>query len=694
MFKFFLFFVFAFSSNFLKGEDMEEPKAKKIEYIIEKHNDKRIDYYYWLKERDSKEVLDYLKKENEYAEYILKDSQKMRNKIYKELKSKIKESYSTALTKYKDYFYYAKYLKGKEYPVYYRKNVKSGKTEKILDVNLMARRKEFCHVTSLKVSPDQNLLAYAADFIGRRFYTIYLKDLKTGKMMEEKIENATHNFVWGADSKTIYYVKQDSETLRWDSLFSYDILKKNSVEVYREKDETFSIEISKSNTERYLFLNITSTLNNEVRYLDLSQKEAEFKIFKPRETELEYSVEDGEDVFYVLHNKNAKNFKLSYVDKNLDFSKIENWKELIAHKDDVLIENFEVFKNRLVVQERKNGVVMFKVLNRDNGDIKYINFKDEVYSASFGENLEYETDYFRYYYESMVIPPTVYDYSFKTGDSLLVKRKEVPNYDPSLYETKRLWVDSRDGTKIPVSIVYKKDKKDKVYVYGYGSYGYSLDADFNSSIFPLVDRGFVYAIVHVRGGSELGRKWYEDGRKLKKKNTFYDFIDVSENLKKTYSTTGILVAEGGSAGGLLMGAIANMSDLYTAIIAEVPFVDCLTTMLDPTIPLTTSEYDEWGNPNIKEYYDYIKSYSPYDNVYKKCYPNMLVTSGYYDSQVQYWEPAKWVAKLREHNTCRDNLIILKTDMRSGHGGKTGRYEYLKDLAFNYSFVLKVSDIKD
>jgi len=686
-------FIFVVSLNsFVKGEIMEKPVAKKIPQKLEIHEDVRIDNYFWLKNRDSKDVLDYLNLENKYTEYVMKDTKKLQKQLYKELLSRIKEDDITPLFRYKDYEYFKEFLKGKEYPVYFRKNLKDGKKEILVDVNKIAKGKKYCHLKSINPSPNQDMLAWAVDFKGRRFYTIYIKDLKTGKIFNKKIENVTSNFVWDNESKKIYYVKQDTETLRWDSVWVYDIEKNENKRIYFENDETFSVSVSKSNTEDYVFIDITSTLTTEVRYIKLNENPFEAKVFRYREKGLEYSIEDGKDCFYIIHNKNAKNFKISYIEKDKDYSDINLWKDFLPHRDDVLIESVDVFKNYVVVSERKDGLVNFRVIDRKTGNFKYIKFNDEVYSVFPYYNDEYDSDFFRYTYESMITPPTIYDYNFLDEKNIVVKKKEVPNYDQSLYETKRIWIKARDGVMVPVSIVYKKNSpKDKLYIYGYGAYGYSIDAVFNSTIFPLIDRGFVYAIAHIRGGSELGRKWYEDGRQLKKKNTFYDFIDATKALVEMgYGSFGHIYAEGGSAGGLLMGAISNMAnDLYNGIIAEVPFVDVLTTMLDKTIPLTTGEFDEWGNPEIKEYYDYIKSYSPYDNVEKKCYPNMLVTSGYYDSQVQYFEPAKWVAKLREYNTCNDRLILLKTDMSSGHSGKSGRYEYLKDIAFNYAFVMKV-----
>jgi len=694
--KYFVFIAVLIFCVFIKGEDMKEPVAKKIPHKLEIHNDVRIDNYFWLKNRDAKDVIDYLKLENKYTEFKMKDTKKLQKDLYKELLLRIKEDDQTPLFKYKDYEYFKKFLKGKEYPIYLRKNLDTKKEEILVDVNKVGKGKEYCHFTQLQPSPDQNFIAFAVDFKGRRFYSVYIKDLKTGKMLDRKIENITSNFVWDNESKKIYYVKQDSETLRWDSVWVYDIEKNENKKIYFEDDETFSVSVSKSNSEDYIFIDITSTLTTEVRYLKLSENYFEPKIFRKREKGLEYSIEDGRDCFYILHNKDAKNFKISKVKKNSDYSDMNLWEEVMGHRDDVLIEGFEVFKDYLVISERKEGLINFRIIDRKTGNFKYIKFNDEDYSASSYYNMEYNSQFFRYTYESMITPPMIYDYNLYNDEKIILKKKEIPNYVQNLYEAKRVWIKARDGENVPVSLVYKKDsKKDKLYIYGYGSYGYSIDCDFNSTIFPMVDRGFVYAIAHIRGGSELGRRWYEDGRQLKKKNTFYDFIDATKALVDMgYGSLGHIYAEGGSAGGLLMGAISNMAnDLYSGIIAEVPFVDVLTTMLDKSIPLTTGEFDEWGNPEIKEYYDYIKTYSPYDNVEKKCYPNMLVTTGYNDSQVQYWEPAKWVAKLRDYNTCKDKLILLKADMSTGHSGKSGRYEYLKDIAFNYAFVMKVENLE-
>lgn len=676
----------------LEGGKMKAPLPVKEPYKMELHGDIRIDNYYWMRERDSKKVLDYLRKENRYTDNFMKDYKTFEKKIFNELKAMVKEDDETAKVKYKNYLYFRRYKKGKDFPIYLRQHIGSGKIEKLLDVNEIAKGKKYCHLQSFKVSPNEDLAAYVVDFKGRRFYTLYIKDLKdkNDRGYIRKIENVTLNFVWGADSNTLYYVKQDTQTLRWFEVYKYDIPSNRSELIYKEEDERFYVYLTKSLSERYIFLTSEATLTTEVRYIDLHKGDHNLELFRKREKDVEYHIEDGGDFFFIRHNLHAKNFKISVVAKAVNTSDTSNWIDFIPSREDVFIQDFEVFDRFIAVFERSNAIVNLRIISKDKSYDKYISFPDEVYVVTSGENMEYKTDVYRYEYESPITPPSVYDYDLKNSNSILVKQKEFPGYDPKLYEVKRLWIEVRDGVKVPTTIISKKgDIGEKLLIYGYGSYGYSIDPYFNFTIFPLINRGFSYAIAHVRGGGEMGMDWYDNGRLLNKKNTFNDFIDVTRYLKDNgYGRKGIF-ANGASAGGLLMGAVANMAgELYKGIIAEVPFVDCLTTMLDPTIPLTTSEYDEWGDPNLEEYYYYIKSYSPYDNVERKPYPNMLITAGYHDSQVQYWEPAKWAAKLREHNTA-DTVILLKTDMSAGHSGKIGRYKSLQDIAFKYAFIFKV-----
>lgn len=675
----------------LIGVSMEIPHASKKPFVVEFHGDKRVDNYYWLRNRDSKEVIDYLKKENKYTKFFMSDFKEVERQIYNELKRMIKEDDETDHVKYKNYFYFKRFYRGKNYPVYYRKGVLNDNVEELIDLNNLAEGKRYFHLQSFKVSPDEDFIAWAEDHVGRRFYSIFIKNVKQKNSKPIKIlDDVTLNFVWGKTSGTIYYVKQDKETLRWNEVYKYDIVSGKSKLIYREEDMSFYVYLSKSKSEKYIFINSESTLTSEVRYIALNESEDELFLFKPRKKEIEYEIEDGGDVFYIRHNIDAENFKISFVKKDCDLSNHYNWIDFIDGRSDVFVEDFEVFKNFLAIFERKDGLLNLRIISKDKAVDKYIEVKDEVYVVSPGENLEYDSDFYRYNYESPVTPPSVYDYDFKNSKSILVKQKEYPSYTADRYEVKRLWAEVRDKTKVPVTLVSKKgEKSENLLVYGYGAYGYSLDPEFDFSIFPLIERGFSYAIIHVRGGGELGRKWYDEGRLLQKKNTFYDFIDSTIYLRSIGYGKRHVFANGASAGGLLMGAIANMApDLYYGIIAEVPFVDCLNTMLDETIPLTTYEYDEWGNPKEKVFYDYIKSYSPYDNVEKKKYPHILVTAGYHDSQVQYWEPAKWVAKLRENNLS-NSVILLKTDMDSGHAGQTARYKKLREIAFKYSFIMKL-----
>ncbi|MCX7641740.1 MAG: S9 family peptidase [Elusimicrobiales bacterium] len=672
---------------------MNPPIAFKKPFKMEVHGDIRIDDYYWMRERGTKEVIKYLKDENKYTSYIMKDYRNIQKSFFIELKSMIKDDDQTAKVKYKNYLYFKKYLKGKDYPIYYRERISDKKVEKIVDINKIAKGKKYCHVPEIQISPDESFAIFATDFVGRRFYSIYIIDLnKSKKTFYKLLDNTSSNFVWGRDSKTIYYVKQDSQTLRWKDVYEYDLENKRSRLIYSEEDPTYSVYISKSLSEKYIFINSQSTLTTEVRYIDLEN--GDLKLFKKREKGLEYYVEDGGEFFFIKHNKDAKNFKISVIAKNSDTHDINKWLDFIPHRDNVFIDDYDVLKDFIAVFERKDALLSLRIISKDKKYDKYVSFQDDVYVISPGTNLEYDSKFYRYEYESPVNPPSIYDYDITNSKSILIKTKEYPNYDSSKYFVKRIWADSRDGKKISITFVGKKDMNpDNLLIYGYGSYGYSIDPIFNFTIFPLINSGFGYAIAHVRGGGELGRDWYDDGRLLNKKNTFNDFIDVTLYLKKLGYGSNSIFAEGGSAGGLLMGAIANMApELYTGIIAQVPFVDCLTTMLDETIPLTTSEYDEWGDPKIKEHYYYIKSYSPYDNVSKKKYPNLLITAGYHDSQVQYWEPAKWTAKLRQNNTS-NSIILLKTDMSSGHWGKIGRYKSLYDIAFNYSFILRVLEKK-
>lgn len=670
------------------------PHPEKKPLSLEKHEDIRLDQYHWLRERENPEVLDYLKKENEYTKAVMQPVQALESTLFNELKSRMKEDESSVPAKDGPYFYSARYEIGQQYPLYFRqKENLTAKEEILIDVPMLAKGKSFFQTTGPRVSPNHEMLAYGVDTMGRRFYTIFFKDLQKGKVLENKIENVTGNFVWANDNETLFYSEQNPETLRSERIFRYNIKTQKKELVYFEPDETFSVYVYKSLSDKFIYIQSNSTLTTEVQYLDANQPEQPFKIFSERERGHEYSVTDGEDRFYILTNKNAKNFKV--VTAELDATKQKNWREIIPHRTDTLIEDITVFKKYIVLDERKNGLTQIQITDRNGKKSYYIPFADESYLAGVGDNREFDTEWLRFDYESMRLPDSVYDMNLNTHEQVLKKTREVPNFNPELYKTERIFIQARDGAQVPISLLMKKDHKkdasDSILIYGYGSYGANMDPWFDPDVFSLIDRGFVFAKAHIRGGSEMGREWYDQGRTLNKKNTFYDFIDCTEALtKQKYANPKKVYAMGGSAGGLLMGAIMNMRpDLYHGVVAQVPFVDVITTMLDDTIPLTTGEYDEWGNPHEKAAYDYIKSYSPYDNVRDLPYPNTLVTTGLHDSQVQYWEPAKWVAKLRDHNK-GSSVILLKTDMEAGHGGASGRYDQLKETATEYAFLLMLN----
>ncbi len=693
---------FAFIALGLSGfaRAAEPPEAKKIPYKLEKFGQVRVDDYYWLKDRKNPEVMAYLKAENAYAAAETRHTEKLQSELFREMKGRIKEDDSTVPFKYRGYYYYKTYKKGLEYPVYARRKAVDGaKEEVLLDVNGLAKGKAFCQVGFPAIRPDQKMIAYAVDTGGRRFYDVYFKDLGTGKLYGDKITASSGNMVWANDNRTLLYVKQNPETLRWERVLAHELGRLKDREVYYEPDEAFEVSVARSNTEKYIFLRSGATLSTEYRILDAANPAAPPLLFQARQPGLEYDIEDGGGFFYVLNNGGARNFKVSICPSS-DTSKTA-WSDIVPSREDTLIEYMDVFQNWLVLKERSKAQGSFHILDRSTAAERYINFDEPAYMTDLGDNYEYRTDSLRVTYESLTTPDSVYDVDLRTGDKKLMKRREVMGgFNPADYKEERLWFAARDGEQVPVSIVYRKNikldsGKNPLHIYSYGSYGYSSDPYFSTIRLSLLDRGFICAIPHIRGGSEMGRRWYEEGRQLKKKNTFNDFIDATRFLiARGYTSPRHIYAEGGSAGGLLMGAVANMApELYHGILAEVPFVDVLTTMLDPDIPLTTGEYDEWGNPNVKEYYDYILSYSPYDNVERKAYPNMLVTTGLNDSQVQYWEPAKWVAKLRALKTDK-NLLLLKTDMDTGHGGKSGRFESLKLTAFEYAFILDLEGIKE
>jgi len=682
-------------------ENIQPPDAQKKPKELTIHGDTRIDNYYWLNDRDNPEVIEYLKAENKYAESVLKPTEDFQEKLFNEMKSRIKETDQSVPYFFNGYYYYTRYEKGKEYPFYCRKKeTLNAEEEVMLNVNKMAKGYDFYRVTGINVSPDNKLLAFGVDTVSRRKYTIYIKNLETGELLSENIPVTNGSVAWANNNKTFFYTRKDDVTLRSNKIFRHTLGNdyQSDQEIYHEADETFRTNIYKSKSQKYLIISSGSTLSNEYRILDANNPDGNFKIVQPRERGLEYSIAHSGDYFYIRTNLNAKNFRLMRTPVHKTNKKF--WKEVIPHRNDVFLEGIEVFNNYLVAEERKDGLNNIRIINQLTEDEHYINFDEEVYMTYVSNNPEMGTDILRFSYTSMTTPASTYDYNMKTRKRELKKQQEVlGDFDPSNYETKRLWATADDGTKIPMSIVYRKgiklDGNNPALIYGYGSYGATMSPYFSSTRLSLLDRGFVYAIAHIRGSQYMGRQWYEDGKLLKKMNTFTDFNDCAEYLiEQKYTNTDKLFAMGGSAGGLLMGAIVNLQpELYKGVVAAVPFVDVVTTMLDESIPLTTSEFDEWGNPKVKKYYEYMLSYSPYDQVKAQDYPAMLVTTGLHDSQVQYWEPAKWVAKLRDVKT-DDNVLLLHTNMKAGHGGASGRFEALRETAMEYAFIFQQLDIKE
>lgn len=671
------------------------PKAKKIKKELTIHGDTRIDNYYWLNDRENEEVIQYLNAENDYLEEQLAHIKDFRQDLFLEMKGRIKEDDQSVPYKDNGYFYITRYETGKEYPIYSRKKETLKAPEEILlDVNELAKDHSFFKVGGFDVSLDNKILAYSEDTVSRRIYTIRFKNLETGEMLEDVIPNTSGNIVWANDNETLFYAVKD-DALRPYKIFRHKLGTPTSAdaEVWHEDDETFRTFIYKTKSDKYLIIGSVQTLTSEYRFIDANDPESEFRIFQKRERGLEYDLAHFRDEFYVRTNLDAQNFRLMKTASNA--TEKENWTEVIPNRSDVLLEDMEIFNDYLVLSERIEGITQLRIMPSAGAE-HYIQFKEDAHLTGTSVNLEFDTDILRIHYQSMTTPPTIYDYNMKTREFKLMKQKEVlGGFDPENYESERFFVTVRDGAKVPVSIVYRKgyqkDGTAPLLQYAYGSYGHSMEPYFSSIRLSLLDRGFAFAIAHIRGGEEMGRHWYEDGKLLKKKNTFYDFIDCAKYLvQEKYTSRDRLFAMGGSAGGLLMGAIINMEpQLWRGILAAVPFVDVVTTMLDDSIPLTTGEYDEWGNPKEKEFYDYIKSYSPYDNVEAKDYPPMLVTTGLHDSQVQYWEPAKWVAKLREMKT-DNNPLLMHTNMEAGHGGASGRFEAIKEIALEYAFILDLA----
>lgn len=674
---------------------MKAPVAKKIAKSLQIHNHERIDQYYWMNDRENPEVIEYLNLENQYLEETLSDTKDFQKALFEEMKGRIKEDDQSVPYFKSGYFWYSRYETGNEYPLYCRKKESlDAKEEVFLNVNQLAEGKNYYQVGGTATSTNQKILAFASDDVGRRIYTIQFKDLDSGELLPDQIPNITGNFAWAADNQTVFYSKQDPETLRSFQIYQH-ILGTDSKEdrlIFEEKDEEFSCIIHKTKSEKYLLIHSESTISSEIWFLEANDPNGKFQLIQKRIPHLEYAADHSEGHFWIRTNNNAQNFKL--VKAPVENPGIEYWEDVIPHRPTSLLEDFDLFADFLVVQERTNGLVQIQIKPWDNTESHYLEFDEDTYTAWIGTNPEFNTSILRFGYNSLILPASTFDYHMINRSKTLLKQQEiVGGYDDSAYQSARIWAKAKDGVMVPISLVYKIDSfkpdgSNPLLLYSYGSYGYSSEAYFSSTRLSLLDRGFVFAIAHIRGGEDLGRHWYEDGKMLQKKNTFSDFIACAEHLiEEKYTSPAHLFAMGGSAGGLLMGAVMNMKpELFKGMIAAVPFVDVVTTMLDESIPLTTGEFQEWGNPKNQEYYDYMLSYSPYDNVIERDYPNLLVTSGLHDSQVQYWEPTKWVAKLRALKTDQ-NLLLLHTNMEAGHGGASGRFNALKELALEYTFLL-------
>jgi oligopeptidase B len=680
-------------------ETMKPPVAEKIEKELKIHGDLRIDNYYWMNDREDPKVLAYLKEENDYTRGMLGHTDKLQDKLYQEIVGRIKQTDMSVPYLLNGYYYYTRYEEGQEYPLYCRKKGSlEGQEEIMLDGNKMAKGYAFFSISGLNVSPDNQWLAYGVDTVSRRQYTLHIKNLGTGEILEDAIPNTTGSAAWAGDNKTLFYTQKNTTTLRPEKIYKHrlgDPLGQDRM-IYFEEDEEYSIGAFQSKSRELIMIGSFSTLSSEYRYIGADQPDEDFRIIQPRQDKLEYYVEHYQDKFYIRTNYLAKNFRL--METAVSDPGIDQWIEVIPHRPDVLLEDFEVFRDFLALDERIKGLTNFRIIDWKNNKDYYMDFGESTYMAYFSRNVEFDTELLRYGFSSLTTPNSVYDFNMITTEKELLKQQEVVGgYNASEYQSERMYATAKDEKEIPLSIVYKKgiekDGTNPLLIYGYGSYGASMDPYFSSVRLSLLDRGFIFAIAHVRGGEELGREWYEEGKLLNKKNTFTDFIACTEYLiDQNYTSPERCFAMGGSAGGLLMGAVVNMRpDLYKAIVAAVPFVDVITTMLDEDIPLTTGEYDEWGDPRQKEYYDYILSYSPYDNVSAKDYPAMLITTGWHDSQVQYWEPAKWVAKLRDLKT-DDNFLFLWTNLDYGHGGASGRFKRYKETALEYAFLLDQAGI--
>ena len=688
------------------------PIAEKQPYEMIKHNDVRVDEYYWMRLTDdqkkaenydekTQKVVDYIDNENIYTQESLKHTNKFQDKLFDEIVGRIKKDDESVPYFSNGYFYYTKYEPGKEYAINCRKKGTLDSDEEIiLDQNILADGKDYFAVGGWSVSPNNEWLAYSTDYVSRRIYTVHFKNLLTGETIQNAISNSSGSVAWANDNRTVFYTSKNDVTLLSEKIWRHKLGSdsKSDKMVYHEKDDTFYNGVYRSKSGDYIIIYNQSTLVSDFHILNADKPDGDFVNFSPREKEHEYSIDHYQDKFYIISNWDAKNNRLMETSETKTSKK--NWKEVIPHRDDVHLLDMEIFKDHLVINERKDGLRGLRIIHQKTGKDEYLDFGESTYTSRISTNREFNTNVLRYSYSSMLTPSSTYDYNMDSGQLNLMKQQEVVGgYDQNNYESERLYAIARDGEKVPISIVYKKDLKkvesQNLLLYAYGSYGSTIDPYFSSVRLSLLDRGFVYAIAHVRGGQIYGRKSYDDGKMLNKKNTFYDFIDAGKYLiNEGYTDKDQLFIEGGSAGGLLIGAVVNMEpDLWKGAICAVPFVDVVTTMLDATIPLTSGEWDEWGNPEEKEYYDYMLSYSPYDQIENKAYPNMLVTSGFFDSQVQYWEPLKYVAKLRD-NWAGDNRLYLHMNMDAGHGGKSGRFRRYREVALEYAFVLDLAGIKE
>lgn len=699
--KFLLLMVILLQSCDMKKNEIIEPRAEKINKIMTMHNHERIDEFYWLNERGNQKVIDYLNSENDYRNSYMEDYKDLENELFEEIKSRIKEDDSSVPYLDNGYYYYTRFEKGKQYPIYCRKKENLKNDEEILiDVNKMSQGHEYFRIGGIDISPNNKIMAYSVDTISRRLYTVHFKNLETGEKNTHTISNTSGGVSWANDNMTLFYNQKNTKTLRTEKVMRHSFNQnQKDEEVYFEKDDEFNLYSYKSKSGKYIIIVSGKTISDEIRFLNANEPNGDFKIFQKRVDGLEYSIDHLNDKWYVRTNINdSKNFKLMVCDE--DKTSSDNWEEFIKHRKNVLLEGVEVFNDFFVITERENGQRRFNVISNKDGESHYIDFEEEVFSAYSSVNSEINSNTFRYGYSSMTTPNSTIEYDLIKKTKTVLKEAEIlgGTFDKNNYESMLVWADARDGKKVPISLVFRKDTykkgKNPLLLYGYGSYGSTNSAGFSSVRLSLLDRGFVYAIAHIRGSQYLGREWYEDGKMFNKKNTFWDFIDSAKYLgNNSFVDKDQIFAMGGSAGGLLMGAIANMEpEVFKGIVAAVPFVDVVTTMLDETIPLTTFEFDEWGDPKDEDSYYYMLSYSPYDQVEEKDYPAIFITTGYHDSQVQYFEPAKWIARLRDKRTNKEPLLMY-CNMDAGHGGASGRFEAYKETAMEYAFLISLTENK-